>query len=81
MTSPLYMITECWRCDHVWSSTGKEYDQCPECGEENFTGWSQDAEDKVNRQSLPRGVVPHCRHHLEFRSDCGRCVSEREFSD
>lgn len=23
---------------------------------------------------------PHCRSHLEFRSDCENCVSEREFS-
>jgi hypothetical protein len=23
--------------------------------------------------------TPHCRHHLEFRSDCEACVREREF--
>jgi len=23
---------------------------------------------------------PHCRHHIQFRSDCGECVAEREFS-
>lgn len=25
-------------------------------------------------------AVPHCRTHLEFRSDCERCVAERESS-
>lgn len=32
-------------------------------------------------QAAPaQAPTPHCRAHLEFRSDCEQCVSEREFS-
>lgn len=29
-------------------------------------------------RTLGPDAAPHCRHHLQFRSDCAACVSERE---
>ena len=29
---------------------------------------------------IDSGDAPHCRSHLQFRSDCDRCISERAAS-
>lgn len=36
--------------------------------------------DRKPRRPLGPDTVPHCRNHLQFRSDCEQCVSEREMS-
>lgn len=32
------------------------------------------------RIDVTDGEPPHCRSHIQFRSDCDRCVSAREFA-
>lgn len=39
----------------------------------------RDAIEGVMRYREQRDATPHCRSHLEFRSDCERCRSAREF--
>ena len=62
---------------------GTDHDiNCGSCQREGVAGQTPvitGTDDRPLRQLGP-DTAPRCRNHLQFRSDCERCVAERQAS-
>lgn len=52
---------------------------CLSCISEHVNGVTPVITGTATRPLGP-DTAPHCRNHLQFRSDCAACLTEREFS-